>query len=204
MTFSRFPSEPNIKFGHCCSIILDEWTQHGWKVYEERRRRRRPRWPGMGGGCPNSGFGREWWRCRWQLPVSRSSVLNVWGLLWTLLWAACLHHLPCFPISWWYQLTNHSKQFQRSKLTFVLPCVIIFSFVFSLAHSQQKTDDDDSGNDEPSDLAPPDFKDYFFQGQSSQLNSPEGAAAPQRPEPFRQLQAPPLLKIDRYVSCGCF
>lgn len=67
---------------------------------------------------------------------------------------------------------------------------------------QQKTDDDDSGNDEPSDLAPPDFKDYFFQSHGSHQNSPEAAAAaaavaPRRPEMARQ-PLPQPSKIDRY------
>lgn len=61
--------------------------------------------------------------------------------------------------------------------------------------SQHKTDDEDSGNDEPTDL-PTDFKDFGFHGQnSSHMNSPNCEAAPRRAEPFRL--PVPLLKIDR-------
>ena len=63
---------------------------------------------------------------------------------------------------------------------------------------QHKTDDEDSGNDEPTDL-PTDFKDFGFHGQSnSHMNSPNCEAAPKRVEPLRI--PVPLLKIDRFVS----
>lgn len=61
--------------------------------------------------------------------------------------------------------------------------------------SEQKTDDDDSGNDEPSDLGLTDFKDYPY------MNSPEAAAAvvPRRMDPIRQ-PVPQPSKIDRLAE----
>jgi hypothetical protein len=72
---------------------------------------------------------------------------------------------------------------------------------FSL--TQHKTDDDDSGNDEPSDL-PTDFKDIGFCGFHGQNSSHPALspAAPRRAEPFRWPVAP--LKIDRYSSSSAF
>ena len=69
-------------------------------------------------------------------------------------------------------------------------------FIFFYPCFQQKTDDDDSGNDEPSDLGLTDFKDYPY------MNSPEAAAAaaivPRRMDPIRQ-PVPQPSKIDRSV-----
>ncbi|XP_046637772.1 uncharacterized protein LOC124316077 [Daphnia pulicaria] len=65
--------------------------------------------------------------------------------------------------------------------------------------SEHKTDDDDSGNDEPSDL-PTDFKDIGFCGFHGQNSSHPALspAAPRRAEPFRWPVAP--LKIDRLAE----
>ena len=65
---------------------------------------------------------------------------------------------------------------------------------------QQKTDDDDSGNDEPSDLPPVEG----FVGLGSQLNSPSngGDAQSPRAEPRPESIRIPILplKIDRLAE----